>query len=462
MAVSFGGLGNGVDFGQIVEFLVQAERLPIDRLTEKKLASQEKLTDLGTLGTKLLTLQSAANSMQTRISFDKTKVDVSTASAQNVLTASSSSTATAGTHTVTVNQLATAHQVSSKASTTVASTETSIVGGGGGTFTFSVAGGAAQTVNLEGDATLDDLKNAINDLGAGVSASTLNTGSESTPAYRLVLTANDTGASNAISITTDSTSLDTVTTGVDTFQGALDSEIILGTAGNDQVTLNRSSNTLSDVIAGVTLNLQGVDAANPVSISISQDTEAVKEGISSLVEAYNDVVKFIDERTFFNEETNERGIFVGESLTRTVLDKIRGALSGQVSGLSTISSAGQIGFQTQTADGTIVLDDATLDARLADSFDEVRELFINNPTNGTSGIADRLLDAVDNLDDIEFGALTLRQNTLTSEIDDFDDQIDVLETRITQFEEQQRIKFANLDGLLSSLQSQLDNLNSLI
>jgi len=228
------------------------------------------------------------------------------------------------------------------------------------------------------------------------------------------------------------------------------------------VTLQRSSNTLSDIIAGVTVNLQGVDAANPVTIAVSQDTEAVKEGISSLVESYNDVVKFIDERTFFNEETQERGIFVGESIARNVLDKIRGAISGQVSGLSTITSAGQIGFQTQTADGTLVLDTDDLDARLADSFDEVRELFIDNPTNGTSGIADRILDAVDALDDIEFGALALRQNSLTSEIDDFDDQINVLETRITQFEEQQRIKFANLDGLLASLQSQLDNLNSLI
>ena len=462
MNVSFGGLGNGIDFGQIVEFLVQAERLPIDRLTEKKLASQEKRTEFGTLGTKLLSLQSAASSLRTRIGFDKTKVDVSTASTQNVLTASASSTATAGTHTITVNQLATAHQVASKSTTTVASTDTDIVSGSSGTFTFSVAGGSAQTVNLASDATLDDLKDAINDLGAGVSASTLNTGSESSPAYRLVLSSNDTGASNTIAISADDTTLDTVTTGIDTFQAALDSEVVLGASGNDQVTLQRSTNTLTDVITGVTLNLQGVDQSNAVTISVTQDVGAVKDGIKSLVESYNDVVKFVSERTVFNVETEERGIFVGESVVRTVLDKIRRALSEQVSGLSGISSAGQIGFQTQASDGTIVLEEADLDERLSDSYDEVRELFIENTTNGTTGIAERLLDAVDDLDDIEFGALTLRQNSLTDEIDDFGDQIDVLETRIIQFEEQQRIKFANLDGLLSSLQSQLDNLNSLL
>ncbi|GJL66067.1 MAG: flagellar hook-associated protein 2 [Nitrospirales bacterium] len=462
MNISFGGLGNGVDFGQIVDFLVQAERIPIDRLTEKKLAAQEKLSDLGTLGTRLLSLQSAAGSLRTRVGFDKTKVDVSTASAQNVLTASSSSAATAGTHTITVNQLATAHQVTSKSATTVSSTDTDIVSGGSGTFSFTVGGGPAQTVNLGADATLDELKNAINDLGAGVSASTLNTGSEATPAYRLVLTANDTGASNAIAVTADNTTLNTVGAGVDTLQAAQDSEVVLGAAGNDQVTLQRSSNTLSDVITGVTLNLQGVDAANPVTIAVTQDVSAVKEGIQSLVESYNEVVTFVNERTVFNVETEERGIFVGESIARTVLDKIRRALSDQVPGLSSVSSAGQIGFQTQAADGTIVLDEADLDAQLSTSFDEVRELFIQNNTNGTTGIAERLLDVVDELDDVGFGALALRQNSLTTEIDDFDDQVTLLESRLEQFEEQQRIKFANLDGLLSSLQSQLDNLNSLI
>ncbi|MGB0908842.1 MAG: flagellar filament capping protein FliD [Nitrospirales bacterium] len=461
MNVSFGGLGNGVDFGQVVDFLVQAERIPIDRLTEKKLTSTEKRTDFGALGTKLLSLQSAASSIRTRIGFDKNKVDVATASTKNILTATSSSTATAGTYTVTVNQLATAHQVSSKSTTTVATTDTDIVSGGSGTFTFTVAGGSAQTVNLASDATLDDLKDAINDLGAGVSASTLNSGTESTPAYRLVLTSNDTGADNTIAVTADDTTLDTVTTGVDTFQAGLDAEVVLGASGNDQVTLQRSTNTLTDVVTGVTLSLQGTDVDNPVTIAVSQDITEVKAGITSLVEAYNDVVTFIGERTVFNAETEERGIFVGESVVRTVLDKIRRALSEEVSGLSTITAAGQIGFQTQAADGTIVIEEADLDARLSDSYDEVRELFIQNSTNGTTGIAERLLDAVDDLDDIEFGALALRQNSLTDEISDFTSQIALLETRIVTFEEQQKIKFANLDGLLAGLQSQLDSLQNL-
>jgi len=458
--ISFGGLGNGVDFGPIIDLLVQAERIPIDRINQRKLNLQTKQTDFGLLGGKLLGLQSAATSLRTRLSFDKNQVSVTSASSQTLLTASVSSTAAAGTHKVTVNQLASAHQIVSKASTAVSTTDTDIVSGASGTFSFSVGGGSTQTVNLDANGTLEDLRNGINDLGAGVSASILNTGTEGVPAYRLVLSSNDSGASNSITISADDTDLDTVTTGVDTFQAAQDSQIVLG-EGVGAVTIDRSSNTLTDVISGITLNLQAADLVNPVTISVTQDTTAVKEGISNFVSAYNEVQKFVNERTVFNLETGERGIFVGDSLARTILDRIRQSTFSQISGLTTYTSASQIGFETQTADGTIKLNETTLDAALSQNYSAVRDLFVQNPTTGTEGIGELVTDAVDALDDVEFGALTLRQNSLTSQIDDFVEQISVKEAALLRFEEQQRIKFGNLDGLLASLQSQLEALATL-
>ena len=74
---------------------------------------------------------------------------------------------------------------------------------------------------------------------------------------------------------------------------------------------------------------------------------------------------FINEGTKFDLETGERGIFVGESLARTVLDRIRQSSLSQISGLTTYTGASQIGFETQPADGTIKLNEATLDAALS-------------------------------------------------------------------------------------------------
>lgn len=457
--ISFGGLGNGIDFGPIVDFLVQAERIPIDRINQRKLDAQAKQTDFGLLGTKLLSVQSAANSLRTRLSFDKNQVSVTSASSQSLLTASVTSTAAAGTHTITVNQLASAHQIVSKASTALASADTDIVSGASGTFSFQVGTGSVQTVNLDADGTLESLRDGINDLGAGVSASILNTGTEASPAFRLVLSSNDTGASNSISITADDTTLDTVTTGVDTFQAAQDAQIVLG-EGAEAVTIDRSSNTISDVISGLTLNLQAEDVSNPVTISVTQDTEAVKEGIANFVNAYNEAVEFINERTIFDVESGERGIFVGESLGRTVLDRLRQSVFSQIDGLTTYTSAAQIGFETEKTDGTIKLNETTLDEALSANYSAVRDLFIQNPTTGTNGLAELVVDAVDALDDTESGALTLRQNALTSQIDDFSKQIDFKEAALLRFEEQQRLKFAKLDGLLASLQGQLEFLQS--
>lgn len=103
MNISFGGLGNGVDFGPIVDALVQAERIPIDSLTQKKLQAQKKQTDIGLLGAQLLSLQGRASSLRTRVSFNKNQVSVASPSAQTPLSASVSSSAAPGTYQVTVN-----------------------------------------------------------------------------------------------------------------------------------------------------------------------------------------------------------------------------------------------------------------------------------------------------------------------------------------------------------------------
>ena len=459
MAISFGGLGNGVDFGPIVDALVKAEHLPIDSLTQRKLQVQEKQTEFGLLAAKLLSLQGLASSLRTRVSFNKNQLNVASPSAQPPLSASVSSSAAPGTYQVTVNQLASAHQIISKASTAVSSTDADIIGGASGTFQFQVGTGSIQTVNLNTLSTLDDLRAAINDLGAGVSASILNTGSEDLPQFGLVLSANETGLTQAITIVADDTILDMVTTGVDTFQAAQDSEVVLGVtdagSGTTGITINRSSNALTDVVAGLTLNLQAVDADNPVTISVTQDNGAVKEAITDFVKGYNEIMTFVKERTFYNTETKERGIFVGESFARNVLDRVRESVFSQINGLTTYTGASQIGFETQTADGTIKLNEETLDSALSTNFSAVRDLFVKNATTGTNGIAQLVVDAIDGLDDIETGSLTRRQNALTKQVNEFTNQISLKEEALARFEEQQRLKFANLDGLLSRLQSQL-------
>lgn len=445
--ISFGGLGNGVDFGQVIDQLLKVARLPVDRLNDRKALLNSKSTDYATLSTKLIMLQSAADKLKRSNLFDRSSASVSD---ETVLTAAASSTATPGTYQIQVTRLAQSHQLVSKAAKAVSTTTTDIVSGGSAMFTFRVGTGSNQTITLGETATLEDLRDQINDLGAGVTASIINAGSDTTPAYRLVLTSASTGADNAITIVTDETDLDLTnssgTGGTDTLQAAQDAEVVVGSSST--VTLTRSGNVLTDAITGVTLTIKDTGT---VQVSVERDGNAVKSNIMALADAYNDVVKFINERTTYDVVTKKGGNFFNEPTVRTVLAEVRTALSATVSGASTFGTVGEIGFKTER-DGTITVDEAKLSAAINENYAAVKTLFITQ--GSVTGVAQLVVDAVDRLDDIEFGSVTLRKQGLTKTIADLTDEIAKREDALALYEERLKRQYAALDALLRQLSSQ--------
>jgi flagellar hook-associated protein 2 len=459
MAISFGGLGNGVDFGQVVTELVKVQRQPIDKLTAAKLDLQKKLTDYGQLGTKLLALQSAASKLRLPSSFDQS---TSTVSDESVLQAQSSAGAGTGSYTVQVTQLAKAHQITNKAANAVSSTTDAIVSGGAGTFTFKVGSGSNQVVTLNNGATLEDLRSAINDLGAGVTASVINTGTESSPAYRLTLTATHSGATHAISIVTDSTTLDFLnasgTGGSDTLQAGQNAILVIGDPDQTPITIQRESNVVTDAIPDVTLTLKSKTTTDPVTININSDPETVKTNIKNLATAYNDIVKFINERTAYDTTTKTGGDFFNESTAKGVLTRLRSALTTQVGGASTFQTVGQIGFKTER-DGTMTIDEAKLGSALASNYSATKSLFVTQPTS--TGIAQQITQVVDLLDSVDTGAFTIRKNAITAQITRMTAEIARKETISSQYEERLRLQYASLDGLLQQMQAQTSALQQL-
>lgn len=458
-SISFGGLGNGLDFGQVVDQLVKIERLPIDQLNTKKNTLQSKLTDYGSVADKLLALQAAGDSLRLPTAFDRSSATVSDPTA---LTASAASTAPPGSYIIRVTQLAQSYQVINKAATAVASLTADIVSGASAAFTFRAGTGTDQTVTLSDAATLEDLKTGINDLGAGVTASIVNAGSESTPAYRLILTATASGASNGVTIVADGTTLDFAngggTGGVDTLQAAQDAIAILGDPTQNPVTLQRGSNVITDAIPDVTLSLTKTTGTSAVSVNVTRDNGAVKDNIKKFVTAYNDIVAFVNKETAYDATTKTGALLYNESTVKGFVSQIRQALSAPVGGLTTYRSAGEIGFKTNR-DGTITVEDAKLDGALSTNYNAVRSLFINQ--TAVAGVAQRVNQAIDAIDDVVSGSLTGRKNSLTRQINSLTDQISRKETAISAFEERLKIQYAKLDSLLSRLQGQTNFLTTL-
>jgi len=324
-----------------------------------------------------------------------------------------------------------------------------------------VGTGTNQTVTLSATATLEYLQTGINDLGAGVTASIVNAGSETTPAYRVILTATASGASNGVTIVADGTTLDFTngggTGGVDTLQAAQDAIAIVGDPTLNPMTLQRSSNAITDAIPGVTLSLLTTTGSSTVSVNVARDNGVVKENIKKFAAAYNEIVKFVNERTTYDVATKKGALFFTEPTAKGFLSQLRQALSAPVSGLTTYSSVGEIGFKTER-DGAITVDDAKLDSVLNTNYGAVKSLFINQTT--VTGVAQRINAAIDAIDDISTGALTVRKNALTKQVSNLTSEIDRKEDALSAYEEALKRQYAALDSLLSRLKGQTTFLQS--
>jgi flagellar hook-associated protein 2 len=190
-------------------------------------------------------------------------------------------------------------------------------------------------------------------------------------------------------------------------------------------------------------------------VSVNFDTSAIKSNIKSLVSAYNNIVKFINDRNTYDTDKKQGGVFFAESTPKTVQSRLRQALADDVDGLTGLTSVSETGFKTER-DGSITINDTALDSALSTNYTGIKNLFIGQAAS--SGVAQRLSDAIDGLDAVDTGALTLREKNLTTQIGDLSDRITQGKNSLSQYQEQLQLQYAQLDGLLRQFQTQANYL----
>ncbi len=376
-AVTFTGLGSGVDSASIIDKLVEVESSQINRLEAWRDEWTAKIAALQELDTKLSELRTTAGAMDTLAKFAAKNAGVSDST---VLSATAAASATAGTHQVLVNQLA---QNEVEVHAGLAAGDTVVNSSGANqVFAFSYAGGAAVSISVPDGTTLTELAALINTSGAnpGVTATVLDMGdSYTTDRYRLMITGNSTGSANTITIDDGLTTLDGTGGTVD-FTSTTFTET--QTAQNAEIRLDgyppsgwieRSSNTVSDLISGVTLSLLST-SASPVQVTVTEDTSSWLEEITSLVEAYNDAVAYIQEQTKYDAATGEAGVLFGNYGLQIVKSELSAIATGNAPGFQDPEdpylNLAQIGITTdadETSDtfGQLLIDTTTLSAALS-------------------------------------------------------------------------------------------------
>jgi flagellar hook-associated protein 2 len=239
--------------------------------------------------------------------------------------------------------------------------------------TEDITGISAYRVTVaDGYDTPQGLVNAINTAGLDVTARLVNAGSSTSPSYKVVLSG-ATGADESFSLSSSPSSVLTALSFTET--AATDAVLTV-----DGVTYTRSSNTVTDVVDGLTMNL--LAASTSATISLARDTTQVVSKIEALVAAYNEANSLFTEVTNPKSELDIYGAtLVGDTTVRMVRTQLREALLGESSTPGTnVTAAWQMGLSVDKA-GVMTLDKSKLATALADNFDDVVTTFTANQNN---------------------------------------------------------------------------------
>lgn len=440
MATSTGAIsgGSSIDAQTLARQLIEVERAPFDAQIKRATESTTTtLSALGTLKSALSTFQASVEGLSLLADF---QVRSATSSKPEVFTASATEGAVAGSYSVQVHNLATAHQISSAA----------YVGGnaslvGSGTLTLSV-GGESFDVTVEADDTLANLRDAINSSrdNTGINATIV----QSSAGARLVLSSRETGAANVIS-----TSVANGAGGLDAlaYSNAVPGSFTSLTAAQDALVdvagfaQTSATNTITNAIDGVTLNLVAGDAGEVHTLTIANDTAVIKTRIETFVATYNAMQTAISGLRSYDAATETGGPLLGDSMLLTLESRLRRGLTDAVSGLTgNFTSLSSLGITT-TANGTLAIDDATLSSAITADFDGVAQLF-----GKTGGVAFRLYNTLDDALASD-GGIAIRTKSLSAEQSRIEDRSDDLDARMEAALARYVQQFTTLDVLLSTL-----------
>lgn len=353
---SFGGVVSGLDTESIIFQLMQLERAPI-RAAQSRQAQLRKVDEAwGSVVTRLSSLQTAVDKVKS-VGALSGMYSV-TSSDESAVVATAGSGGQPGSLTFSVTALAAAHQTRSTGSF---SSSSALVGAG--SYAVDI-GGTQTTISTTSSTTLADLAKQVDAID-GVSAQVVKVADND---HRLLVTSKDTGTGSAHTVTTDLTGLDTTE-----LRAAADATIQLG-SGAGAITVTRSSNTVSDLMEGVTLDLKKAGTGD-ITVTVAHDTDAAVDAITSMVDEVNATLDKLRELTKYDSASGAKGVLLGDSTARRLIGDIRMAVSDIVGGLGgTYNYAGSVGISL-TRDGRVELDETKLREALQADPQAVSDLF---------------------------------------------------------------------------------------
>lgn len=421
MSVQFGGLISGLDTNQLISQLTEIERRPVRQLQARREGIQQDLTRISRLSSAMNSLGQAFDTLADPA---RSTPFAAKSSHPEALSVTATGDATPGTYQVEIVQRA---QTALQRSTGFNNESVRA-----GTLEISVFGEESVTIDIAEGASLEAVRDQINETGLDVQASIINTGT----GQFLNITSTRDGAPlpdgsgsplpAALSIQEVSSGVDGQALGFSTIRAGQNAQISI-----DELLVERSSNRFSDVIDGVEFNLLQ-DSQESIEVEIVQDTEAVMENLKKLTDQYNATIAII-------KDLSSPG-------TRQILAaQLRGVFTDQAS---------QLGL-TFTRTGDMQIDTSAFDAGRVDP-SEI--LTLVGGTDGLAASMNQTLAAYTSSD----GILSINRQSLEDNTRSLDRQIERREKQVENFAVRTRRRFSQLEQALLRMQDSQVSLQNII
>lgn len=456
-SVSTLGIGSGLKLADILDSMQTAEKAALVPITKQQSAYSAKLSAYSTMSSAIETFQTANTKLNNADLFSAFK----TVSSSTAFSATGTTGATPGKYSINVTALAKAQTLTTAEQTS----NSTALGTSDSTLTIQSAADGSKPIEVKisaADSSLTGVRDAINKANAGVTASVIKTGDGS---YRLSLTADKTGSDNAVTLSVDG---DNVMKDLLNYGGAGASNVTQSVvAQNAELTVNNvkitnSSNTISDALEGITLNLNDVTTSEQ-SLTITKDTSSASTVLTDWVTAYNtlqdsfaSLTKFTAVETNADTQDTSNGALVGDSSLRTIQQKMKSLLTNTASS-STFKTLAQIGITTDPTTGQLETDKTKLDAALAKDPAGIKEMIIGDGKK--TGIATTMASNLTGWLSSK-GIIQSAKDGVSKTLNNLTEQYNAANSRINDTISRLKTQFTALDLLVSKLNATNDYLTA--
>jgi len=446
-----------MDVKSLATSLVAAERAPQENLLNKKIDGvKAEITGYGGMMFVLSELKKKVATLDDSTDFAGLTVKNTQPTAFEMTTSAS---ALPGQHDVTINQIARAQR--SLTNSGYADNNTTVVSGSEFDLNLTVGTGTAVAIKVPANSTLDGVKDAINSANAGLTAQVVDSGIVGAANRYKIMVTGQPGAGNSFTMTSSISGIGFDTNPATTLQKSTDAQVVV-----DGITYSRSSNTVTDIVPGLTLNLMGPTSGS-ASIQLTRDTSAMKTNIQDLITAFNDVNSYLKTATDPKSADPDFGkTLAGNTAVKNIFSSLKQMLLGTASGTGNTHIRGlrDLGVKMQN-DGTLTLDEKTFNTNSTAYYDEAATML-----SGTTGLTNEFgvtrkgvaTDLTSWLTKTMSASGVMLQNSQSDEkkVASYQNQLATLDTRMQALLARYNKQFAAMESLVGKSKSMQTSLTS--